>query len=65
MSIDKQVRMFLEITEMPKAIFCKHVGFSTTTLDKLLNGVDVSDRTINSARAFMCQRTKMLIDASR
>lgn len=65
MSIDKQIRLFLEITEMPKTIFCKHVGFSPTTLDKILNGIDVSNRTIESAQTFMSQRTKMLVDASR
>lgn len=65
MSIAKQIRLFLEITEMPKTIFCKRVGFSPTTLDKILNGIDVSNRTIESAQTFMSQRTKMLVDASR
>ena len=65
MNLSKQIKSFLEVTEMPKTNFCRNSGISMTTLGNIFSGADVSDNTVCAVRDFMSRTLQKLIEISK
>lgn len=65
MPLQSRVRKFLEITEIPKTVFCKNVGISGTTLSLWLrNERDINTSTENRIIDYMTKFVKQLVEIS-
>lgn len=63
MTLQNRVKKFLEITEIPKTVFCKNVGFSITTLSLWLRGErDLNSLTENRIIDYMTNYVKKLVE---